>query len=550
MAFGKKELKKYIPYIILLSAVGTSHLLPFVSLGVRQGIYSVIYISVTILWYFSLRRRFINRNIRGLLSAVAILALFLLITRNIRYEYTLVGTTIIRLLWYSYYIPFILIPVLIFLTVLHIGKAENDSISPLWYLLFIPAGAEIAVVETNDLHRLMFVFTDIENEKYTYGLFYYIVIGVIIAMFAAVLGAFVFAGRQKRFSQTIWLPLCILLFGLAYIVLYSQRTILRRMYELPEMAVLVMIGFTESLILTRMLPSNTGHEEFFRISSISAGLADNDLVVQLRSSDGGSVPSPDELRLALRSPLLTGNGASMLKCSEVSGGYFYSKVDMTGINRLNAALEDTGDYLAEEQAMLEQSVRIEENRKRTVEKNILYDNIAVSLRPQFEQLSEVLSALPEEEGAFRAQMKRAAFLSAFVKRKSNLLLIEDISEVTDSGELAVSAAESLEYLRLSGIECMSDIPSGIPMKTALVLYLYELLESAAEESFDDINAVIVMLRADETALKYSIELGLSDEIPDISPVSVPAASGGTLTTETSGGCRHITFTLPKGGEAV
>ena len=78
MAFGKRELKKYIPYIILLSAVGTSHLLPFVSLGVRQGVYSVIYISVTILWYFSLRRRFINRNIR------ALLALFLLITRNIR----------------------------------------------------------------------------------------------------------------------------------------------------------------------------------------------------------------------------------------------------------------------------------------------------------------------------------------------------------------------------------------------------------------------------------------------------------------------------------
>lgn len=56
MAFGKRELKKYIPYIIFLLAAGASHFLPFVMLGVRQGGYSVIYISVTILWYFSLRR--------------------------------------------------------------------------------------------------------------------------------------------------------------------------------------------------------------------------------------------------------------------------------------------------------------------------------------------------------------------------------------------------------------------------------------------------------------------------------------------------------------
>ena len=97
---------------------------------------------------------------------------------------------------------------------------------------------------------------------------------------------------------------------------------------------------------------------------------------------------------------------------------------------------------------------------------------------------------------------------------------------------------------------MSDIPSGIPMKTALVLYLYELLESAAEESFDEINAVIVMLIIYKNTLKYSIELGLSDELPDISPANVPVAFGGTLTTEISGGCKRITFTLPKGGEAV
>ena len=75
------------------------------------------------------------------------------------------------------------------------------------------------------------------------------------------------------------------------------------------------------------------------------------------------------------------------------------------IGRLNRALAETGDVLAEENAMLKAENQLAEERVRIEQQNRLYDSIAQSVRPQLDRLSALLDALPEEEAAFEQAMK-------------------------------------------------------------------------------------------------------------------------------------------------
>ena len=159
--------------------------------------------------------------------------------------------------------------------------------------------------------------------------------------------------------------------------------------------------------------------------------------------------------------------------------------------KLDAELKDTGDYLDEENALLNEAARLEEARRRTEEQNRLFDGIAKSLKPQLDRIEEILNGLPDDEPGFCREMKYAGILGAFVKRYSNLLLLSSAESMADSSELYLCINESFSYLRLLGAFCCADIQSGIEMPVSLMLLMYELLEAVTESSLQSVSAVFV-----------------------------------------------------------
>ena len=117
-----------------------------------------IQVPLTVAWCMSIRRRILNTSIRKMLLTVGGLLLFWQIVRIIKFDYVIVTEPIGRYCWYSYYIPMVLVPLIGVFVVDHIGKPEGYH-SPRWMkYLFIPAFFLIAVVMTNDLHQLVFIF--------------------------------------------------------------------------------------------------------------------------------------------------------------------------------------------------------------------------------------------------------------------------------------------------------------------------------------------------------------------------------------------------------
>lgn len=65
---------------------------------------------------------------------------------------------VVRWLWYLYYLPMLVIPLLAVFVAASLGRSERYRLPRWTRLLYLPVGALVALVLTNDFHQLVFVF--------------------------------------------------------------------------------------------------------------------------------------------------------------------------------------------------------------------------------------------------------------------------------------------------------------------------------------------------------------------------------------------------------
>lgn len=278
----------------------------------------------------------------------------------------------------------------------------------------------------------------------------------------------------------------------------------------------------------------------FENSSAAAGLTDEDHNIIIKTKNGAA-PSKELIRKAKDVPVYLSDGTTRLQSREVDGGCFYWCEDNSELIRLNGELKDTGDYLLEEHAVLNEAARLEDAHRRATEQNKLFDGISEYLQPQLNKLEEILANLPEDEEGFCREMKYAGVLGAFVKRCSNLLLLSATDSKTDSFELYLCINESLVYLRLLDVSCCADIQQGIELPVSWQLLMYGLFESVVESVLPLLSAVFVTFKRDENGLLLFIETSTEDAWIDMSYFDAAKNAGFILTTERSDGCFYVTL---------
>ena len=132
------------------------HLIPFSS-NIVTG---ALLITALFLWYTQMRRRLLHPDERKYLTWMSLLIAFLLILRTIKFVFLPSGHITNRYAWYLYYFPQTFTVLLMFFTVLHIGRPHNRPINTKWKLLYLPAALLSLGILTNDLHQLAFRFPD------------------------------------------------------------------------------------------------------------------------------------------------------------------------------------------------------------------------------------------------------------------------------------------------------------------------------------------------------------------------------------------------------
>ena len=143
------------------------------------------------------------------------------------------------------------------------------------------------------------------------------------------------------------------------------------------------------------------------------------------------------------------------------------------------------------------------------------------------------------------KMRFACVLAAYIKRRSNLVMLAEKQENIDVGELSLAIKESLDYLSLTGAECTFDcaVSGKIYGKNAGVFY--DFFE-ACIANYDGLSsAVIVRLSGRGNNLVLRIEC--DNKAEEISEKIKSKFAEYNVTIQTDDEEVYYSLTLPQGG---
>ena len=471
-----------------------------------------IHVCLLIAWCVSIQRRLTNRQVRNLLIAVGILMAFWLTVRTVKYELIADRTNPIgRYIWYSYYIPMVLIPLIGFFVVKYIDK-PIDYDHPKWMnYLAIPAVVLLVLVFTNDLHQSVFRFhkgIELYDTQYQYGIPYYILMAWFILGGLYFVGMLLKKSRVPGSKQMQRLPLYIMLGAIVFWVLYTLKMI---NCDLTVMDCLLIVLLLESAIQNGMIPSNTNHRELFDMTTVPLLIVDEDF--QPHYVSGGALPLSEEDIAKTQTGALHLENA-LLRSAPIPAGRVVWQDDITVQNTLHQQLQSIREQMSEENTLLQAEVELTEHKAKVDEQNRLYDRIAQEVALQLiraEELMKQVSAKPENS---RELMSKLCVLGCYIKRRGNLLLLGEDNKQIPAVELEHCIRESLENLRLGGIFTLLNSQCDGTLPVTVVVAIYDFYENVAERLLDKATAFLVNLKCEDGAMYMNIQIGCTEEIAE------------------------------------
>ncbi len=448
---------------------------------------TAIYAGIILWWGLSVYRRIMQEQLRLFLAAAAVLMVFWIVLREIKFRYT-ASPDLIRHLWYLYYVPFLTIPLLSFFSSLFPGRPENFRIDKRLYLLFIPGFSILVMVLTNDLHELAFRFPpDIpvrSEAAYSYGPVYYMAIVWMLGL--SVMSLINMIRRSvKPVNSAFWIPFVPIAAALLYTFLYVRRNPFI-MYALRDVAVfncLCIAAFFECCIQTGLIQSNSRYRELFDASGdMSLGILDGSGKLCYGKLDPRV--RADQIEAAEKEPVKLGGG-TLLKAGSIRNGKVVWTEDASALLRLNTLLEDRRAELSERNALLRLEYEKESEHQKTALQNRLYDLLQNSTRKQLQEIDGLARMYATSEGDARHRiLGRILLLGSYVKRRKDLVLSSYTADKLDIEKLESALNESCNALRQNGIKgsyLVQPAPDGSRLMDASVLCsAYDIFETAAE----------------------------------------------------------------------
>lgn len=535
--------------IFLMILPGVFRLPQFRTFTVFGTLIYAVLLTAALMWTVQIRQRLTQPEERKYLTWAGYMIVLFLALRTLKYQFVPANSLGNRYVWYLYYLPQTFLPLLMFFAVLHIGKPIDQPVQIRWKLLYLPAALLVLGVLTNEWHHLAFAPLDgWVSDTYRYGPLYFAVVLWMVLLFVGMLIIALKRCAAPATRRNLWMPILPLLFGTLYTVLYilNPNGLLPYLYKMPEVACFVCAAFLECLIQAHLLPTNDDYADLWHISDLGGGIMDYNGVLCYPTRNTPAV-TKDQVLEAEKHPIRLPESALQLNSHAVSGGWGYWTTDMTEIDRLNQQLEELGDVLAEENAMLEGENDLKERRLRIEQKAELYDSIERDVAAELLQVRLLLAQVKKNGTAPEKTLKQAAVLTAYIKRRCNLLLLSHQQELLSGRELRLALTESLEYIHLYGVETCGEYGEDTVLPAAHILLAYRLFETAVEIAFDRLEGVFVNLQA-AGGLKLNLELA-GVHVPENLLTAEIADLGGTLTVTQEDGAALLHLRLPEGGAA-
>lgn len=481
---------------------------------------SLCYLSLYGFWALSIQRRVLHKTLRYCLMTTAFLIVFWMSVRTCKYMIPDTMQTALRLGWYLYYIPMILIPTVSVFLALHIRKPEDYRIpGKLWMAMAGIAVFLILAVLTNDLHQQVFRFPEgleMGNKKYRYGPLYVLLViwdgGCALTTLVSILQQ----SRTERSRRYAWMPFGVL--GLIFLytaVSFFQFPLWKLLCgDITSAYCLLYVILLESCILSGMIPVNTGYEEMFQVCTATAQITDLEYEIRYRSGKGlekqESPISKEMMKQTEQGPVILQEGIR-LSGAPVRGGHVLWQEDISELLKNLKELEDAAEELKDANLLEEENMKASRRLERLKVKNQLYDLVRTQTQRQIQILSGLVSRYCEESspGEQRRILGKMVVVGAYLKRRSNLIFLTCQNSRISIRELVLCIEESMRSLTLYGVDCACrDRADGTISGTA-AMEVYDFFERVVETALETLEALQAGIEPVEggMVLRLCIECG-------------------------------------------
>lgn len=486
------------------------------------------------IWGVLVYLRCLDYVLRRRLVAVATICALWMIEVILKYKsFTPFYATI---LWYLYYVPMTLVPLLYQLCGLRLAGLEQHRAGRRYRTaLWVAAILLIGFVLTNDFHQRVFHFdrsSDTWSNDYTYGWGYFAVLIWTAFNFVAF---FILVGRSasfriQRFSGTAAL---VLLGGAFFAISYALRVPWAWKLNFSLVYCVLCVVTLEICLDCGVIPSYHDIAGIFDTLPLDLKVLTRDL--QEVYATPVSKPIPAGVREELRAQELghshafavVSNPDVMYRSFPLLGGSVLLAQDVSEVNELNRELARRRMELQRQNELLTADYDLKAHLADQEAEALLVKDVDQALARALGEMYGLLSSLPpltdEASSHERYRMLQCAkMFVAYCKRKGSLTLAQHGESGFDRDRIQLIANEMASDLRTIDVDCASIIAIRRPMHASAVSALYDCVYDFAFFAYTTDHPALMYHLSDHDSCSVELRATLfSNDEEDLS--QTPAA---------------------------
>lgn len=467
---------------------------------------SLILFLTIILWGLKINKRILNENIKKYTLNISYLLLFWVFVRVFKFQYSNISVDTTRFLRYCYYIPMILIPLLFYFISLCIDKDENyvpKIVFPTAFSVIL-----IFIVLTNNIHQLVFKFNSI-NDGDGQKVFFYFIIALWI-VFITTYSLYIFL-KKSYFKKNIrynWLPFFVIFLCIIYNIIYSlngSKNIFG--VDFTVFMCFFCILLLETLVFVGEISSNDNYKIFFKDIKLPLTIVDNKANVKYRSDIAENF-SKDIIK-SIKNEKINLDENNLLYTFKILGGNVLWQKDISEINKLNDEIAESSNEIKNSLSLLEEKYRIKLHKLSLVHQSQIFTLISNSISYKISKIKKLLNDMEGKDYSVQENiLKNINVIGIFIKRFTNMILINEIGEKLTSGELKLSLLESSTNLEFFDIYCVINIEDENMVYGKNALLFYEIFENIVEKHIFNIDNIFISSNCKK---KFFIQIELKEE---------------------------------------
>lgn len=533
-----REYKNVLMVILLFAIGGAAHILLY-DVDIADSICQIYYGICVLVWAMTVRDRIIDKRARNILIGMAGLLLAAFLIQLARYKFIWESVTALRYLWYSYYVVLESVPFLTFFLAICINLPEEDKVDRRYFLVGVPSLVLIVLIYTNDLHNLVFITTGDSagaTGSYGHGSLFYVCYAWIYVLFLTALVIIFRKCALYSAKRKIWVPLLFFITGFVLLVM--------SIFDAPKMSgisiwsfiedyAFMVIALTEACIQVGLIQANTGYKRLFGLSDRMIKITDASGNTLYASKNGEkSFEESEDTRVYQK---------------EISGGFVSWVADISKLNELNRNISEVTDKIETRNEFLKNDIAVKEERSKLDTRNNLYDNITRVVKPQLESIQKLIDAIDDVN--FDVNIAEISVFDAYIKRRSNMELIETEDGRIPVEELYTAISESCGYINLCKLDAVVTPVRKFDLSKEVMTMAYAAFEAVVEHNLYVAKSLLVSLnkRPDTFTIRISMDKGAKfDEAWIVNDEFL--SLGGKIVTNHEDGL-SIAVSFREGGEA-